>query len=92
MPSGQQSKRSGGACDYTRRNTVRIVWQPNESNTRMRHIKWVVMKSNDSKLILDACCGSRMFWFDKDNPISAFGDGEAYQEIKYCPMCGIKLD
>jgi len=24
--------------------------------------------------------------------ISAFGDGEAYQEIKYCPMCGRKLD
>ena len=23
---------------------------------------------SDGKPILDACCGSRMFWFDKDNP------------------------
>ena len=22
----------------------------------------------EKKLILDACCGSKMFWFDKDNP------------------------
>lgn len=26
------------------------------------------------KLILDACCGSRMFWFDKENPIVLFAD------------------
>ena len=24
------------------------------------------------KLILDACCGSRMFWFDKYNPLALF--------------------
>lgn len=24
--------------------------------------------------ILDACCGSRMFWFDRDNPRAVFGD------------------
>ena len=24
--------------------------------------------------ILDACCGSRMFWFDKDNPNVTFMD------------------
>jgi SAM-dependent methyltransferase len=24
--------------------------------------------------ILDPCCGSRMFWFDKDNPEVVFGD------------------
>lgn len=28
----------------------------------------------NDKLILDACCGSRMFWFDKENPIVLFGD------------------
>lgn len=27
-----------------------------------------------SKLILDPCCGSRMFWFDKDNENVVFGD------------------
>lgn len=26
------------------------------------------------KLILDACCGSRMFWFDKENPATLFMD------------------
>jgi hypothetical protein len=26
------------------------------------------------KLILDACCGSRMFWFDKENPNVTFAD------------------
>lgn len=26
------------------------------------------------KLILDACCGSRMFWFDKKNPNTLFND------------------
>ena len=24
--------------------------------------------------VLDPCCGSRMFWFDKDNPEAIFGD------------------
>jgi len=28
----------------------------------------------EEKLILDACCGSRMFWFDKDNPKALFID------------------
>ena len=27
-----------------------------------------------NKPILDACCGSRMFWFDKDNPNVVFMD------------------
>lgn len=27
-----------------------------------------------SKVILDACCGSRMFWFDKSNPNVVFAD------------------
>lgn len=27
-----------------------------------------------SKMILDPCCGSRMFWFDKNNPNVVFGD------------------
>lgn len=29
---------------------------------------------SDGKPILDACCGSRMFWFDKDNPLVDFQD------------------
>lgn len=30
--------------------------------------------TQDGKPILDACCGSRMFWFDKDNPLVEFMD------------------
>ena len=26
------------------------------------------------KTILDACCGSRMFWFDRNNPDVVFAD------------------
>lgn len=27
-----------------------------------------------NKLILDACCGSRMFWFDRENPLAVYMD------------------
>ena len=27
-----------------------------------------------SKLVLDVCCGSKMFWFDKNDPRAIFGD------------------
>lgn len=30
--------------------------------------------------ILDACCGSRMFWFDKQNPLVTFMDNRKYYE------------
>lgn len=29
---------------------------------------------SETKIILDACCGSRMFWFDKYNPLALFVD------------------
>ena len=29
---------------------------------------------DNGKPILDACCGARMFWFDKDNPLVDFQD------------------
>ena len=32
------------------------------------------MKIDTDKRILDACCGSRMFWFDKQNPEALFID------------------
>jgi len=28
----------------------------------------------ENKRVLDPCCGSRMFWFDKQNPNVVFGD------------------
>src|SRR5215208_6540528 len=30
--------------------------------------------SEEKKLILDACCGSRMMWYDKQNKLAVFGD------------------
>ena len=29
---------------------------------------------SETKIILDACCGSRMSWFDKENPLALFAD------------------
>lgn len=28
----------------------------------------------NNKQVLDACCGSKMFWFDNDNPLTVFAD------------------
>lgn len=32
------------------------------------------IEMSETKIILDACCGSRMFWFDKENPLVLFAD------------------
>lgn len=48
------------------------------------------------KKILDACCGSRMFWFDKKNPNVLFMDKRAetlsakdvLKVIPYKPLFG----
>lgn len=37
------------------------------------------MKPKD-KIILDACCGSRMFWFDKKQPNTLFCDIREYDK------------
>ena len=33
------------------------------------------------KPILDACCGSRMFWFDKNNPDVVFMDNRELEDV-----------
>jgi ubiquinone/menaquinone biosynthesis C-methylase UbiE len=33
-----------------------------------------VAEHHESKAVLDACCGSRMMWFDKENPLAEFLD------------------
>jgi SAM-dependent methyltransferase len=33
------------------------------------------------KKILDACCGSRMFWFDRQNPDVTFGDKRREEHV-----------
>jgi hypothetical protein len=32
------------------------------------------------KLVLDACCGGRMFWFDKQNPLAVFCDNREFTD------------
>ena len=34
------------------------------------------------KKILDACCGSRMFWFDKENPDVEFVDNREFEDMQ----------
>ena len=41
------------------------------------------------KTILDACCGSRMMWFDKQNPSVLFADK---RNINYEGVCNISPD
>lgn len=43
----------------------------------------------DEKLILDACCGSRMFWFDKNHPNAVYMDNREV-ETELCD--GRKLE
>ena len=53
-----------------------------------------------SKRILDACCGSRMFWFDKKNPDVEFVDCREFEEAqiwksgdgKAVRYCSVKPD
>lgn len=43
------------------------------------------------KYILDACCGSRMFWFDKSNPAVVFADLRRENHI-LCDGRKLKID
>lgn len=40
----------------------------------MSEIKIKTIVPKPTHIILDACCGSRMFWFDRDNPQVIFSD------------------
>ena len=40
----------------------------------------MVEKTNPEKFILDACCGSRMFWFQKNQPNTIFQDIREYDK------------
>lgn len=39
----------------------------------------------EGKKILDACCGSKMFWFDKNNPDVEFCDIRKLERTEYYP-------
>ncbi len=46
------------------------------------------MREGDLLKILDACCGSKLFWFDKDNSFATYMDirEESYE------ICGKKVN
>ena len=44
------------------------------------------------KKILDACCGSRMFWFDKNNPEVEFCDNRKLPRTEYYPGRYIEIN
>lgn len=48
------------------------------------------MKLEKKHLILDACCGSRMFWFDKNNPNALYIDKRS-EEFTACDGRSIKV-
>lgn len=43
------------------------------------------------KPIIDVCCGSRMFWFDKDNPNVVFCDNRVLSWHEYYPNRYIEI-
>lgn len=45
-----------------------------------------------NKPILDACCGSRMFWFDKENPNVVFCDKRKVPYHEYYPGRYIEIN
>ncbi len=39
----------------------------------------------NEKKILDACCGSKMFWFDKNNPSTIYFDNREVDRHEFYP-------
>lgn len=47
---------------------------PTREQKNINSLRIIRMNTGMDKLILDACCGSRMMWFDKQNPLAVFMD------------------
>ena len=43
------------------------------------------------KAILDPCCGSKMFWFDKNNPLVTYCDKREIEKHEYYPHRYIEI-
>lgn len=46
---------------------------------------------NNSKPIIDVCCGSKMFWFDKNNPNVEFCDIREIKRFEFYPQRYIEI-
>lgn len=61
----------------------------NDALVSSKFDKFINSKREEKQVFLDACCGSRMFWFDKSNPNVLFADIRTENHI----LCdGRKLD
>lgn len=47
---------------------------------------------SETKRILDPCCGSKMFWFDKNNPDVEFCDIRKLERTEYYPGRYIEIN
>lgn len=52
-----------------------------ERNYESKTVKTASKMNLKDKYILDACCGSRMFWFNKKHPNVLFADIREYESI-----------
>ena len=48
------------------------------------------MRENEKKIV-DVCCGSKMFWFDKNNPATEFCDNRVMPKTEYYPNRYIEI-
>lgn len=51
-----------------------LMMQNPETNSKKKEEK------NMSKRVLDACCGSRMFWFNPNNPDAEYVDNRTLED------------
>lgn len=49
-------------------------------------------KENNMKRILDVACGSKMFWFDKNNPDVEYCDNRIVEKQEYYPHRYIEVN
>ena len=54
-------------------------------------IERIRMVNEMEKPILDVCCGSKMFWFDKNNPNVEFCDNRIVEKHKFYPKRYIEI-
>lgn len=74
--------------DYIAWYKARYSVEPSDSLTKQfREVNDIEEdeQPEQTKPILDACCGAKMFWFDKDNPNVEFCDNRVVLHQEYYP-------
>ena len=84
-------RRGFDECQRVMKPTGTLVFKWNEDQikprsrnriNRKKHLREPRTSGGSGMKILDACCGSRMFWFQKENKYTTFMDiREEYEEL-----------